>query len=84
MISNKFMIDLQSTKTNTIFFSITEYVLRFATAEMANSLSQSITGQSSSKGSSSTNSSNQTNKHETDEEALSDFSEDETANMDLE
>lgn len=59
---------------------VREYVLRFATADMANSLSQSINGQSPSKDTST----NQTNKHESDDEALSDFSEDEAANMDLE
>jgi hypothetical protein len=70
-----------------------EYVQRFATADMAESLSSSINGQSSSNNSSSNNNSNQTNgsknsnqtnKNESDDEVLSDFSEDETANMDLE
>ncbi len=70
-----------------------EYVQRFATPDMADSLSSSINGQSSSNNSSSNNSSNQTNgssnsnqtnKNESDDEVLSDFSEDETANMDLE
>jgi len=71
---------------------VREYVQRFATADMADSLLSSINGQSSNN-SSSNNSSNQTNgsknsnqttKNESDDEVLSDFSEDETANMDLE
>ncbi len=75
------------------FYFILEYVQRFATADMAESLSSSINGQTSSNNSSSNNSSNQTNgsntsnqtnKNESDDEVLSDFSEDETANMDLE
>jgi len=75
------------------FFLVLEYVQRFATADMADSLSSSINGQSSSNNSSSnnnsnqtngSNNSNQTNKNESDDEVLSDFSEDETANMDLE
>lgn len=74
-------------------FLILEYVQRFATADMAESLSSSLNGQTSSNNSSSNNnsnqtngssSSNQTNKNESDDEVLSDFSEDETANMDLE
>jgi hypothetical protein len=76
-----------------IVFFFLEYVQRFATPDMADSLSSSINGQSSSNNSSSNNSSNQTNgssnsnqtnKNESDDEVLSDFSEDETANMDLE
>lgn len=60
---------------------------------MADSLSLSINGQSSLNSSSSTNTSNQTNsspnsnqapKNESDDEVLSDFSEDEAADMDLE
>jgi len=67
---------------------VREYVQRFATADMANNLTSSLNGQTSSNSSSnktngSTNS-NQTNKNESDDEVLSDFSEDETANMDLE
>ena len=70
-----------------------DYVQRFATADMAETLSSSINGQQSTNCSSSTSSSNQTNgstktnataKNESDDEVLSDFSEDETANMDLE
>ena len=70
-----------------------EYVHRFATAEMADTLSSSLNGQTSSNSSMSntsssqthgSNTSNQTNKNESDDEGLSDFSEDETANMDLE
>lgn len=52
-----------------------EYVQRFATADMAESLSASITGQSSS---------NSMTKTESDDEVSSDFSEDEAAGMDLE
>ncbi|CAF4750604.1 unnamed protein product, partial [Rotaria magnacalcarata] len=68
---------------------VREYVQRFATADMADSLSSSINGQTSSNSSSSnqtngSTNSNQTNKNESDDEVLSDFSEDETANMDLE
>lgn len=56
---------------------------------MAESLSSSINGQSSSSNKCSnqtngSNNSNNTNKNESDDEVLSDFSEDETANMDLE
>ncbi|CAF0752681.1 unnamed protein product [Adineta ricciae] len=72
---------------------VKEYVQRFATADMADSLSLSINGQSSLNSSSSTSTSNQTNnstnsnqatKNESDDEVLSDFSEDEAADMDLE
>lgn len=75
------------------FVFIPEYVQRFATADLADSLSSSINGQSSNNSSSNntnsnqtngSNNSNQTNKNESDDEVLSDFSEDETANMDLE
>ena len=66
----------------------TEYVQRFATADMANNLTLSLNGQASSNSSSNKNNSstnsNQTNKNESDDEVLSDFSEDEAANMDLE
>ena len=67
-----------------------EYVQRFATAELAEGLSASINGQSSSNCSSTNNpsnglnNSNQTNNNESDDEVLSDFSEDEAADMDLE
>lgn len=72
---------------------VREYVHRFATAEMADTLSSSLNGQTSSNSSMpntsssqthGSNTSNQTNKNESDDEGLSDFSEDETANMDLE
>lgn len=69
---------------------IPEYVQRFATVELADGLSASITGQTSSNSSSSNNAnngtsnSNKTNNNESDEEVLSDFSEDEAADMDLE
>lgn len=75
------------------WFRFKDYVQRFATADMAETLSSSINGQQSTNCSSSTSSSNQTNgstktsataKNESDDEVLSDFSEDETANMDLE
>lgn len=54
---------------------------------MAESLSATINGQTSNNSSSNkqTNgNSNQTNKNESDDEVLSDFSEDEAADMDLE
>lgn len=69
---------------------VKEYVQRFATVELADGLSASITGQTSSNSSSSNNAnngtsnSNKTNNNESDEEVLSDFSEDEAADMDLE
>jgi len=69
---------------------VREYVQRFATADMADGLHATINGQSSSNNSSSNNqinglnNSNQTNKNESDDEVLSDFSEDEAADMDLE
>ena len=67
---------------------VKDYVQRFATAELADGLSASINGQSSNNCSSnnvnhSSNNSNQT-KEESDDEVLSDFSEDEAADMDLE
>ncbi|CAF5222378.1 unnamed protein product, partial [Rotaria magnacalcarata] len=49
---------------------------------MADGLSAACDGQSSSE--QQTNSSNQTDKNESDDEILSDFSDDEAANMDLE
>lgn len=62
-----------------------EYVQRFATAAMAESLAATINGQQSSTNSTNdTNNSNQANKNESDDEVLSDFSEDEAADMDLE
>ena len=67
-----------------------EYVQRFATADMADGLSATLNGQSSNNNCSSTNqtngsnNSNETNKNESDDEILSDFSEDEAADMDLE
>ena len=86
--------DVASLSTGDRCRPFVEYVQRFATADMADSLSSSINGQSSSNSCSSTSSSsnqtngstktNQTTKNESDDEVLSDFSEDETANMDLE
>jgi hypothetical protein len=61
-----------------------EYVQRFATADMADSLSASINGQSSNNQNKDMNNSNHANKTESDDEVLSDFSEDEAADMDLE
>lgn len=62
-----------------------EYVQRFATADIADGLSAAHGGSSSSNNqTNSLNDSNQTNKNESDDEILSDFSEDEAANMDLE
>ena len=63
-----------------------EYVQRFATADMAESLSATINGQTSSSKSQTNDktNSNQTDKNESDDEVLSDFSEDEAADMDLE
>ncbi|CAF1070958.1 unnamed protein product [Adineta steineri] len=64
---------------------VREYVQRFATAAMAESLSATINGQTSSNNQpNDINNSNQTNKTESDDELLSDFSEDEAADMDLE
>ncbi|CAF1221686.1 unnamed protein product [Adineta ricciae] len=64
---------------------VREYVQRFATAAMAESLAATINGQQSSTNSTNdTNNSNLANKNESDDEVLSDFSEDEAANMDLE
>lgn len=67
---------------------VLDYVQRFATEELADGLSASINGQSSSHSSSTntkTNSnSSKANKEESDDEVLSDFSEDEAATMDLE
>lgn len=67
---------------------VREYVQRFATADMADSLSSSLNGQTSTSNNSNqmngSNNSNSANKNESDDEVLSDFSEDETANMDLE
>ncbi|UJR13751.1 hypothetical protein I4U23_000761 [Adineta vaga] len=63
---------------------VREYVQRFATAAMAESLAATINGQSSNNSTNDTNNSNQTNKNESDDEVLSDFSEDEAADMDLE
>jgi hypothetical protein len=51
---------------------------------MAERLSASINGQCSNNQTNDINNSNQTNKNESDDEVLSDFSEDETADMDLE
>ncbi|CAF0986159.1 unnamed protein product [Adineta steineri] len=64
---------------------VREYVQRFATAAMAESLSATINGQTSSNNQpNDINNSNQTTKTESDDELLSDFSEDEAADMDLE
>jgi len=64
---------------------VREYIQRFATATMAESLAATISGQGSSNNSTNeTNNSNQANKNESDDEVLSDFSEDEAADMDLE
>jgi len=63
---------------------VREYVQRFATADMADGLSAAINGQSSNNITNDLNNSNQTNKNESDDEILSDFSEDEAADMDLE
>ncbi|CAF2558738.1 unnamed protein product [Rotaria sp. Silwood2] len=64
---------------------VREYVQRFATADVADGLSTTNDGHSSSNNqSNSLNNSNQTNKNESDDEILSDFSEDEAADMDLE
>jgi hypothetical protein len=51
---------------------------------MADSLSAAINGQTSNNQTNDLNNSNHTNKNESDDEVLSDFSEDETADMDLE
>jgi len=52
---------------------------------MADGLSAAINGQTSSNNQTNDlNNSNQTNKNESDDEILSDFSEDEAADMDLE
>jgi len=51
---------------------------------MADSLSASINGQSSNNQNKDMNNSNHANKTESDDEVLSDFSEDEAADMDLE
>ncbi|CAF1306874.1 unnamed protein product [Rotaria magnacalcarata] len=69
-------------KPNDYKKKVREYVQRFATADMADGLSAACDGQSSSE--QQTNSSNQTDKNESDDEILSDFSDDEAANMDLE
>ena len=64
-----------------------EYVQRFATADMAESISATINAQSSSNNCSLNNQANglnSSNKNESDDEILSDFSEDEAADMDLE
>lgn len=68
------------------WFVSLEYVQRFATADMAESLTASINGQSTSNNSSNDNnkSNSMNNKTESDDEVLSDFSEDEAADMDLE
>ncbi|CAF1566253.1 unnamed protein product, partial [Rotaria sordida] len=64
---------------------VREYVQRFATADMAESLSAANDGHSlSNNKTNDLNNSNQTNKNESDDEILSDFSEDEAADMDLE
>jgi len=63
---------------------VREYVQRFATADMADGLSAAINGQSSNNITNDLNNSNQTNKNESDDEILSDFSEDAAADMDLE
>jgi ubiquitin-conjugating enzyme E2 H len=64
---------------------VREYIQRFATADMADGLSAAINGQTSSNNQTNDlNNSNQTNKNESDDEVLSDFSEDEAADMDLE
>lgn len=71
--------------TRFFLFGVLEYVQRFATADMAESLSASINGQQSSNHSSNPiNNSNSMTKTESDDEVLSDFSEDEAADMDLE
>ncbi len=63
-----------------------EYIRHFASSDMADSLSATINGQSSSNNQTNNdfNNSNDTNKNESDDEVLSDFSEDEAADMDLE
>ncbi|CAF4793369.1 unnamed protein product [Rotaria sp. Silwood1] len=64
---------------------VREYVQRFATADMADGLlSTNDCHSSSNNQTNNLNNSNQTNKNESDDEILSDFSEDETADMDLE
>jgi len=63
---------------------VREYVQRFATADLAESLTASLNGQTSNNSNDDLNNSNQRNKNESDDEVLSDFSEDEAADMDLE
>jgi len=64
---------------------VREYIQHFASADIADGLSAAINGQSSSNNQNNDfNNSNDTNKNESDDEVLSDFSEDEAADMDLE